>query len=52
MAETYDLIVRGGEVVNHAGRGLGDIGVKDGRIAPHRRSRPGLRRRGVRRHAA
>ncbi|MBN8553532.1 MAG: dihydroorotase [Caulobacterales bacterium] len=32
MAETYDLIVRGGEIINHAGRGLGDVGVKDGRI--------------------
>src|SRR5690606_25441747 len=30
---TYDLIVRGGEVVNHAGRGLADVGVRDGRIA-------------------
>src|SRR5260221_475355 len=27
MAETYDLIVRGGELVNHAGRGLDDEGV-------------------------
>ena len=33
MAETYDLIVRGGEVVNHAGRGMADIGVQGGRIA-------------------
>ena len=33
MAETYDLIVRGGEVVNHAGRGPADIGVREGRIA-------------------
>jgi dihydroorotase len=32
MAETFDLIVRGGELVNHAGRGLGDVGVKDGKI--------------------
>ncbi len=32
MAETYDLIVRGGEVVNHAGRGMADIGVRDGRV--------------------
>lgn len=30
---TYDLIVRGGEVANHAGRGLADVGVIDGRIA-------------------
>jgi dihydroorotase len=33
MAETFDLIVRGGEVVNHAGRGMADIGVTGGRIA-------------------
>ena len=32
MPETYDLIVRGGEVVNHAGRGLADIGVTGGKI--------------------
>jgi dihydroorotase len=33
MPETYDLIVRGGEVVNHAGRGIADVGVRDGKIA-------------------
>jgi dihydroorotase len=33
MAETYDLIVRGGEVVNHAGRGPADVGVRAGKIA-------------------
>src|SRR6185436_14567367 len=33
MTETYDLIVRGGEVVNHAGRGLADVGVRGGKIA-------------------
>ncbi|WP_298128300.1 dihydroorotase [Brevundimonas sp.] len=33
MTRTYDLIVRGGEVANHAGRGLADVGVRDGRIA-------------------
>jgi len=33
MPETYDLIVRGGEVVNHAGRGRADVGMRDGRIA-------------------
>ena len=32
MPETYDLIVRGGEVVNHAGRGLADVGVRGGKI--------------------
>ncbi|HWW11254.1 MAG TPA: dihydroorotase [Brevundimonas sp.] len=30
---TYDLIVRGGEVANHAGRGLADVGIIEGRIA-------------------
>ena len=33
MPEAYDLIVRGGEVVNHAGRGIADIGVRNGKIA-------------------
>jgi len=33
MTTAYDLILRGGEIVNHAGRGPGDIGVRDGRIA-------------------
>lgn len=33
MPDTYDLIVRGGEVANHAGRGPADVGVRDGRIA-------------------
>jgi dihydroorotase len=33
MLETYDLIVRGGEVVNHAGRGVADVGVRGGKIA-------------------
>src|SRR5579862_9783099 len=33
MAGTFDLIVRGGEVVNHAGRGPADVGVREGRIA-------------------
>ncbi|WP_309088027.1 dihydroorotase [Phenylobacterium sp.] len=33
MAETFDLIVRRGEVVNHAGRGPADIGVRGGKIA-------------------
>ncbi|MDQ0465991.1 dihydroorotase [Caulobacter ginsengisoli] len=32
MAETYDLVVRGGEVVNHAGRGLADVGVRGGKV--------------------
>jgi dihydroorotase len=33
MAETFDLIVRGGEIVNHAGRGLADVGVRGGKVA-------------------
>jgi dihydroorotase len=33
MTETFDLIVRGGEVVNHAGRGIADVGLRGGRIA-------------------
>jgi dihydroorotase len=32
MTKTFDLIVRGGEVVNHAGRGLADVGVSAGKI--------------------
>jgi len=32
MAATFDLIVRGGELVNHAGRGEADIGVIAGKI--------------------
>jgi dihydroorotase len=30
---SYDLIVRGGVVVNHAGDGPADVGVRDGKIA-------------------
>lgn len=33
MSQIFDLIVRGGEVANHAGRGAADVGVRDGRIA-------------------
>jgi dihydroorotase len=33
MTQTFDLIVRGGEVVNHAGRGMADVGVVAGKIA-------------------
>ena len=33
MAEVFDLIVRGGEVINHAGRGVADIGVRGGKVA-------------------
>ena len=33
MTQTYDLIVRGGDVANHAGQGRADVGVIDGKIA-------------------
>jgi len=33
LAETFDLIVRGGEVANHAGRGMADVGVRAGKVA-------------------
>ncbi len=33
MAETFDLVLRGGTLVNHDGIGARDIGVKDGLIA-------------------
>ncbi len=33
MTETFDLILKGGTVVNHDGEGLRDIAVKAGRIA-------------------
>lgn len=33
MAETYDLILKGGTVVNHDGEGLRDIAVHKGRFA-------------------
>ena len=33
MAESFDLLIKGATLVNHAGEGLADIGVKDGRIA-------------------
>src|SRR6187397_3709558 len=33
MAETYDLILKGGTVVHQDGIGARDIGVKDGRFA-------------------
>jgi dihydroorotase len=33
MAETYDLVVKGGTVVNQGGRAECDIGVREGRIA-------------------
>ena len=33
MAETFDLLLKGGTVVNHDGIGQRDIGVRNGRIA-------------------
>ena len=29
---SYDLVLRGGRIVNHAGEGEGDIGVRGGKI--------------------
>jgi dihydroorotase len=33
LAETFDLVFKGGTLVNHIGEGLADIGVRGGRIA-------------------
>jgi dihydroorotase len=33
MAETYDLILKGGTVVNHDGEGVRDLGIRAGRFA-------------------
>jgi dihydroorotase len=33
MPETFDLILKGGEVVNQDGRGLRDLAIRDGKIA-------------------
>jgi len=33
LAQTFDLVFKGGTVVNQAGEGLADIGVRGGRIA-------------------
>lgn len=33
MAETYDLILKGGTVVNHDGEGVRDLGIRAGKIA-------------------
>ncbi len=33
MAETFDLVIKGGTLVNHSGIGKADIGVRNGRIA-------------------
>ena len=33
MSETFDVLIKGGTVVNHDGSGERDIGIRDGRIA-------------------
>ena len=33
MAETFDIVFKGGTVVNHAGEGVTDLGIRDARIA-------------------
>ncbi|MDA7948444.1 MAG: dihydroorotase [Hyphomicrobiaceae bacterium] len=33
MADTYDLVIKGGTLVNHSGIGKADIGVRGGKIA-------------------
>ncbi|KQT54196.1 dihydroorotase [Aureimonas sp. Leaf454] len=33
MSNRYDLVLKGGTVVNHDGEGLRDVGLRDGRIA-------------------
>jgi dihydroorotase len=33
LAQIFDLVFKGGTIVNQAGEGLADIGVRDGRIA-------------------
>lgn len=32
MAETFDIVLKGGTLVNHAGEGQADIGIRDGQI--------------------
>ena len=31
MSQTFDLLLKGGEVVNHSGRGRADVGIIDGK---------------------
>jgi dihydroorotase len=42
LAETYDLVLKGGTLVNQNGAGLADIGVRGGRIAAIGAIGPGL----------
>lgn len=30
---TYDMIIKNADIINHAGRGMGDIAIKDGKFA-------------------
>jgi dihydroorotase len=30
---TYDMIIKNADIINHAGRGIGDIAIKDGKFA-------------------
>ena len=48
MAETFDLVFKGGTLVNHAGEGLADIGIRHGRIAAIGDIAEGLARRDLR----
>jgi hypothetical protein len=51
MAESYDLILKGGIVVNQDGTGVRDIGIRDSRFAADAQGGPRIRfaRRRVRR---
>src|SRR5690606_35205741 len=33
MTDTFDLVLKGGTVVNHDGTGVRDVGIRSGRIA-------------------
>jgi dihydroorotase len=33
VAETFDIVFKGGTLVNHAGEGQADVGIRDGRIS-------------------
>ena len=52
MPETYDLIIRGGTVVNHDGIGRTDVGVRDGCIAARMHGYATLQEAGKHRPAA
>ena len=44
MADTYDLILKGGTVVNHDGEGVRDLGIRAGRFRGDRRPVARVRR--------